>query len=65
MQSSGGESEAAESADLDPESVDSLLKYLIYIVLDNEKSDTASADKAEQAKKSILDLLKTDEALRN
>lgn len=57
MQSSPDKEAAApDSADLDSDSVDSLLKYLIYMVLDSD------ADKAQE---SILDLLRTDEALRN
>lgn len=50
---------------LKPDSVESLLKFLIYVVLHKEEApntDTASKD---QAKKSILDLLKSDEKLRS
>ena len=45
---------------LNQESVESLLKYLIYIVLHKEEND----DVADETKQSLLDLLKSDENLR-
>lgn len=56
MQGAHEKEAAPDSADLDQDSVDSLLKYLIYMVLDSD---------SEKAQESILDLLRTDEALRN
>ncbi len=46
---------------LNPEQVQSLLKYLIYIVL---HKDSGSDDKKDETKQSLLDLLKTDVHLR-
>lgn len=49
---------------LNPESVESLLKFLIYIVLHKEEAPDATSQK-DQAKKSLLEVLKTDDKLRN
>ena len=45
---------------LNPDSVDSLLRYLIYIVLHDESQETAN----DRVKQNLLDLLKTDDYLR-
>jgi uncharacterized protein YhfF len=55
-----GQKTSAMSQDLKPESVESLLKFLTYIVLNQEQtSDDASESK------SLLEMLKTDDQLRN
>lgn len=40
------------------------MKFLIYIVLHKEEAPDATAQK-DQAKKSLLEVLKTDDKLRN
>ena len=44
--------------------MESLLKFLIYIVLHKEEAPDASPQK-DQAKKSLLQVLKTDDKLRD
>jgi len=48
-----------------PETLESLLRFLIYIVLHQEKASQADPQKvSESAKKSLLELLKSDEQLQ-
>lgn len=41
------------------------MKFLIYVVLHKEEAPNTDTTSKDQAKKSLLDLLKTDEKLRN
>ena len=55
-----------------PEQIESLLRFLIYLVLHKEKMSpeeykqggAAAESQTERTKKSLLELLKTDESLR-
>ena len=51
-----GESREAPK-DLKPESIESLLKFLVYVVLNKEESSGQG--------KSLMEMLKTDDKLRN
>ena len=59
------EQEQSSEPELDQESLDNLLRYLIYIVLDKEDGPVDSIERAENARRSLLDLLKSNDNLRN
>jgi hypothetical protein len=52
--------------DKKPETLESLLRFLIYIVLHQEKTSSGDPDKiTEHTKKTLLELLKSDEKLKD
>lgn len=62
-----GEKTSASDAQpkiLKPESVESLLKFLIYVVMNQEDVKAEGGGDGQQAK-SLLDMIKTDEKLRS